>query len=361
MKVFFIGSKFGIETKLIPKMGLKYYGISCGKFRRYHSSKILNIIDPATLVKNVSDLFKFFAGIREARAILLMERPDVVFAKGGFVSLPIGIAARLLKIPVVLHESDVVMGLANRQMARFASKVCVSFPAKNYPDIDPDKIVETGNPIREDILGGNGPSFLKSIGFDSKVKTILMMGGSQGSLFLNETLLSISRKVLEDFQLIWIAGDRDYDFINYQLKELPSSLQKRVKLYGFVASELGDIYAASDLIISRSGSNSLFEMAAVGKPGILIPYAESTGGHQLANAVLFSRTGAAYLLKQPSLTGKKLLHQVKYLLSNEKELLQMSEKMNKWASIGAADNVAKVVYDEGVRKIEQTTKDQREE
>jgi len=135
VKIIFIGSRFGIESRLVPKLGIKYYGISTGKFRRYHRSGILNIIDPTTILKNIRDFFSFLNGIKEARSILSHEKPDIVFAKGGFVSLPIGYAAKSLGIPIVVHESDLIMGLANRNLSRFADRVCVSFPAKNYSEI----------------------------------------------------------------------------------------------------------------------------------------------------------------------------------------------------------------------------------
>ena len=354
-KIVFVGSKFGIEARLVPKMGIKYYGISTGKFRRYHNSKILNIIDPTTFIKNFTDFFRFIRGIGEARTILIHEKPDVVFAKGGFVSLPVGLAAKLLKIPLITHESDVVMGLANRRLARYAEKVCVSFPSKDLDleGIDPGKIIETGNPIRDDILMGDRDTYLRGIGFDKKLKTILLLGGSQGSRFLNDLLAEKLEKILELGQVIWIAGERDADMVNYRIQELKEEQKKRVKVYGFVTSEIADVYAASDIVISRSGSNVLFELAAMGKPAILVPFDDAAGSHQLANAKVFSRSGAAYLFRQHDLTGASLAHQLEYLFKNEKELGSMANSMRSLANLGASDNVARAILKIGEERLEQ--------
>lgn len=335
-------------------MGVKYYGVPAGKFRRYHSSKILNIIDPTTIVKNGTDFFHFIKGILRARNVLMHEKPDVLFAKGGYVSLPVGLAARSLKIPIVIHESDVVMGLANRKLARYSEKVCVAFPEKNYPYIEKEKLFETGNPIREDILMGKGDVLRTELGFSNSVKTILVLGGSQGSQYINEKIFEIIEKIAAKYQLIWIAGDKDADLINYRLKELPKEVSSRVAVYGFVTSEMADVYAASDLMISRSGSSVLFEAAALALPTILIPHDVSPGGHQLENAKLFSRSGAASLFKQENLTAKNLYHQIEHLLEDEDELKSMSNNMKKWADIGSAEKVANIVYKTGEKSIEQS-------
>lgn len=341
-------------------MGVKYYGISTGKFRRYHSSTVLNIIDLTTFFKNFRDLFGFLGGIKNAFDVLSYEKPDVVFAKGGFVSLPVGIAAKMAKVPLVVHESDAVMGLANRNMAKFATKVCVSFPKKYYEDIKKEKLEETGNPVREDILMGDSEKLRREIGFEKERKTILVMGGSQGSLFINETVLGSLTEILLKYQLIWLTGERDYDFIKNKVKKIDKELQKHIKLYGFVSGEMADIYALSNLAVCRSGSNVLFELAAVGKPAIFIPHDVSPGSHQFANARIFTRSGAGYLMKQDTLTPKKLYHQINYLLENEKEMAEMSEKIRSLADTGAAQKVAGIIYNLGEENLEQNRKNKDE-
>jgi UDP-N-acetylglucosamine--N-acetylmuramyl-(pentapeptide) pyrophosphoryl-undecaprenol N-acetylglucosamine transferase len=355
-KIFFVGSRFGIEAQLIPKMGIEYYGISTGKFRRYHKSKFLNIVDPTTIFKNIADAFRFVIGIGQARKVLQHEAPDILFAKGGYVSLPVGLAAWTLKIPVVAHESDAVMGMANRQMSRFAKKICVSFPKKLFPEVAEKKLEVTGNPIRDDILMGDGIRFKSEVGFEKNRKTILILGGSQGSVFINETMINILYDLLDEYQILWIAGERDADFVTLNVKELPEKLRKFVRVYGFVTSEMADIYASCDIAISRSGSNAIFELAALGKPAIFIPHDVSPGGHQFENARNFSRAGAAYVMNQSTLTPKKLLHQIKFLLDNDEEMANMSGKMRSLADINSADKVAEVVYEVGEKSIESSRK-----
>lgn len=342
-------------------MGIKYYGVSTGKFRRYHKSAILNIIDPTTLFNNARDFFRFIRGIFEAKEVLQIEKPSVLFAKGGFVSLPVGLAARMLGIPIVIHESDIVMGMANRRLAGFAEKVCVSFPKENYPDLPMEKIIETGNPIREDILMGDGDRFKESIGFYENRKTILVLGGSQGSQFVNELIMEIIEPLLLDHQVLWVAGERDAELVEYKVSEIDEKLKRFVKVYGFVSSEIADIYAASDLYIGRAGSNVIFELAAVGLPAIFIPFGASASAHQFENARLLSRSGAASLFKEENITAKKLLHQINYLLNNPEETRSMSEKIKKWGNIGAADMVAKTVYEVGERSLEQSRKNLKKE
>ncbi|MDD3481277.1 MAG: undecaprenyldiphospho-muramoylpentapeptide beta-N-acetylglucosaminyltransferase [Patescibacteria group bacterium] len=356
-KILFVGSRFGIESRLVPKMGIKYYGVSTGKFRRYHSRKIMNVIDITTLFKNGADFFRFVRGIFEARSIISHENPDIVFAKGGYVSLPVALAAKSLKVPVVSHESDVVMGMANRRIASFAKTVCVAFPVKHYKEqVDDTKLVETGNPIREDILMGKRELFLSEIGFKKDKKTLLVIGGSQGSRFINDLINEKIEQIARTYQIIWITGERDADLVEYRLDELKEDIRKNIKVYGFVTSELADVYAAADLVVSRAGSNVLFELAALSKPAILIPFDVAAGSHQLENAKLFSRSGAAYLFRQSNLTAEGLFHQIKYLFENEEELQAMAKKMGEWADLGASGKVAKIIIKAGEEKIEESRK-----
>lgn len=346
-----------MESRIVPKLGVKYYGISAGKFRRYHKSLVLNIIDPTTIIKNGIDFFRFVRGIFEARGVLSHEKPDVLFAKGGYVSLPVGLAAKTLGIPVVIHESDIVMGLANRRLSSLAEKVCVSFPVKNFPEVEAEKLVETGNPLRQDILKGDGPKYLKEVGFDPKLKTILIMGGSQGSKFINESIMEVLPDLLHDYQLIWIVGDRDLSMAEYRLSEIDKKLASRAKLYGFVSSELADIYAASDIYLGRSGSNVIFELAALGIPAIFIPLESSASGHQFENARLLSRSGAAYILHENGLTGRNIIKHIRLVLSREEDLELMASKMKEWGRVESADKIAEIVIEIGRDSIEQSKSD----
>lgn len=355
--IIFIGSRFGLESQLIPKLGIKFYGISTGKFRRYHKSTILNLIDPTTLFANIRDFFRFLSGIREARHILHYEKPDVVFAKGGYVSLPVGFAARLTRTPLVIHESDTVMGMSNRRMSHFADKVAVTFPAKFYPGIDAERLVETGSPVRDDLMMASREDALRELGFSKDKKTLMVIGGSQGALFINETILEIIDNILENFQLIWVAGDRDMSFIDFKLNEISEEKKKNLKLFGFVTSELAGLYAVADLVICRPGSNILFELAALGKPAILIPpSAGIAGGHQFENARYFSRNGGTLVINQPEVTGKKLYQHIARLLADDHELAYMSEKMRSLAASDASEKIANLILETGREHFEQARK-----
>jgi UDP-N-acetylglucosamine--N-acetylmuramyl-(pentapeptide) pyrophosphoryl-undecaprenol N-acetylglucosamine transferase len=357
VKIFFIGSRFGLESQLIPKMGVKYYGISTGKFRRYHKSKILNIIDPTTIYNNTKDFFRFLKGIREARTILAHEKPDVIFAKGGYVSLPVGYAAKFSKTPLVIHESDTIMGMANQKMSKYAKKVAVTFPTSLFPEVDPEIISQTGNPVREDLLGVSREEGQKSLGFNKDIKTLLVIGGSQGSQFINDNIFEIAEELLSEIQIIWIAGERDAEIINYKIKDYPENISKNLKLFGFVTSEMANLYAAADLAVTRPGSNILFELAALNKPAILIPPSKNiAGGHQFQNARYFSRNGASLVIKQPDVTPKKLAAHIKRLLNDEEELGYMAKKMNELSIPDAADQLSEIIYQVGEKHIVETRK-----
>lgn len=349
-QIFYIGSHSGIESKIVPRMGIEYYGISTGKFRRYHKSKILNLVDPTTILSNIKDLVNFLKGIFEAISILKNLEPDVVFAKGGFVSLPVAYAAKHLGVSVINHESDVVMGLANRKISKFAHKVCVSFPEKNYKNfLNPEKIVETGNPVREDIIknSSNRDREKNYFGLKGDKMTLLVLGGSQGSRFINDLILEILDSILDKWQLIWVTGEKDFDRISRKTNDLDQQATGRLKLFAFISNDIADAYRLADLVISRAGSNVLFELAVMAKPAILIPYDVSAGSHQLANAKVFSRAGAAYLFREKNLCSKKLLHQLNYLFENKPELEAMGRAIKSLADINASKKIAKEIIEIG--------------
>jgi UDP-N-acetylglucosamine--N-acetylmuramyl-(pentapeptide) pyrophosphoryl-undecaprenol N-acetylglucosamine transferase len=361
LKIFFIGSRFGLESQLIPKMGVKYYGISTGKFRRYHKSKILNIIDPTTIYNNTKDFFRFLKGIREARNILMHEAPDVIFAKGGYVSLPVGYASKMTKTPLIIHESDTIMGVANKMMSKYAKKVAVTFPVSLFPEVPKENIIQTGNPVREDLLGIDRGVGLASLGLNKNKKTLLIIGGSQGSLFINDNMAEIAEDLLEDIQIIWIAGERDAEIIDYRMKDISEKRKENLRLYGFVTSEMGNLYAAADLAVTRPGSNILFELAALGKPAILIPPSENiAGGHQFQNARYFSRNGASLVIKQPDVTPKKLAAHIRRLLNDSEEIKFMSDKMLSLSKPNAANDISDIIYEVGEEHVVETRKASKE-
>jgi len=348
IEILYIGSTDGQESKIIPQTGIKYASIAAGKFRRYHSSAVLNLIDPTTLFANIADFFRFVRGYFQAREIIAEYDPDVVFAKGGYVSLPVGLAAHSLRYPLVIHESDSVMGMSNRLLAKRADKVCVSYPVKSYTDIDKEKLVYSGNPVRSDIYGGKKESAISELGIDSKLPTVMVIGGSQGSLAINQVVSESLKELLAKYQIIHVSGERDYDWLGYQATKLDEDLQKRYFLFNYLSGNLKDAYAASDLVISRAGNNVIAELAAMRRPMILIPLSSSANSHQLSNAKIVSRMGAAMLLLQENLSPKTLVRKVDYLFENPEEMKAMSEKVATLATPDAAKIVATEVYNQGI-------------
>lgn len=342
-EIVFIGSKGGIEGKLIPEKGIKALAISSGKFRRYHRNTILNIIDPTTIFKNMRDFVRFILGVFDSLKILKEEDPDLVFLKGGFVSLPVGIACRIKRYPYFIHESDVIPGLANKMLLKGAEKIFVSHPLENFPDINKEKIIYSGNPIRKDILEGDKKRAYELFELKKGLKTILVLGGSQGARIINEIISEKLNSYLEKYQVIHISGDWDYDWLDYKSQKLPN--KKRYKLASFLTSELKDAYQIADIVITRASNNVLTEIAALKKPALVIPLESSASDHQLANAKTYSREGAVYVMLQSHLTPEKLFSQVDKLLEDSEELSFMSEKINKFYKPDAAEIIANALID----------------
>jgi UDP-N-acetylglucosamine--N-acetylmuramyl-(pentapeptide) pyrophosphoryl-undecaprenol N-acetylglucosamine transferase len=347
IEFLYIGSEQGMEAKIIPQVGIKYVSIHAGKFRRYHANMLLNLIDPTTIYRNVVDFFRFVRGYFEAKEIIGEFDPDVVFCKGGYVSLPVGLAAHSLKYPLVIHESDSVMGLANKTLAKRADKVCVSYPAKSYPEVTKEQLVYTGNPVRTDIYDGSKERALENFNLTDKMPVIMVIGGSQGALVINQAISESLKTLLEKYQVLHVAGERDYDWLSFQSEKLDPELKKRYSLHNFLSGELADAYSVADLVISRAGNNIIAELAALKKPTILIPLASSANGHQLANAKILSRLGAAMLVLQENLSPTVLIRKIDYLFENPEEMKGMSEKIGKISSPDAAYGVAKTVFDLG--------------
>lgn len=338
VEIVFISSRGGIEEKLIPQADIKTRTISSGKFRRYHKSKILNIIDITTIFKNTRDFFRFISGIFDSFKILSEEDPDIVFFKGGSVSLPMGIACRFKRYPYFIHESDVIPGLANRPLLKKAQKIFVSYPEKNFPDFDQEKLIYSGTPIRKDILEGDKHRAYETFGLKKGLKTILVMGGSQGARAINELVAENIKSYLEKYQVIHICGDLDYDWLEYKSQKIER--KERYKLVSFLTSELRDAYQIADVVVSRAGNNVLTELSALGKPTIVIPLESSADGHQFANAKVYSRSGAVCLMLESHLSPGKLFSQVDKILNDPEEADFMSEKIREFYKDDAADVIA---------------------
>lgn len=302
----YIGSYNGMERQLIRDIKLPYYGISSGKLRRYFD------------LKNFSDPFKVLKGYIEARALMKKLKPDIVFSKGGFVTVPVVLAAKHKGIPVIIHESDMTPGLANRLSIPSASKVCCNFPEtlKHLPD---GKAVLTGSPIREELFQGEKAKGLKFCGFDDKKPVLLIMGGSLGSVAINNAVRGELDTLLKTFQIVHLCGKGNLD----------SSLEGKTGYtqFEFISDELRDIFACTDLMISRAGANAICEILALRKPNILIPLsAQASRGDQILNAASFEKQGYSYVLQEEDVTDESLLKAVTTVHENRDKYINAMNK-----------------------------------
>ena len=309
-KISYIGSYEGIEKKLIEELGIPYYGISSGKLRRYFD------------VKNFTDPFRVLKGFMEAKKLMKELKPDVVFSKGGFVTVPVVIAASRRKIPTFIHESDMTPGLANKICIPFATKVCCNFP-ETISNLPKDKAVLTGTPIRQELLTGSTENGLAFTGLSPDTPVILLIGGSLGATAVNEAVRSILPELLEDFQVVHLCGKGKLD---ENLKNTKGYVQ-----YEYIKKELADLFALADIVISRAGANAICELSALNKPNLLIPLsARASRGDQILNARSFEHLGYSKVLEEEEITKDSLLDAVHDLYENrESYITAMSSSKHK--------------------------------
>lgn len=309
-KISYIGSYEGIEKKLIEELGIPYYGISSGKLRRYFD------------VKNFTDPFRVLKGFMEAKKLMKELKPDVVFSKGGFVTVPVVIAASRRKIPTFIHESDITPGLANKICIPFATKVCCNFP-ETISNLPKDKAVLTGTPIRQELLTGSKEKGLSFTGLSPDKPVILIIGGSLGATAVNEAVRSILPQLLEEFQVVHLCGKGKLD---ENLKNTKGYVQ-----YEYIKKELADLFALADIVISRAGANAICELSALNKPNLLIPLsARASRGDQILNARSFEHLGYSKVLEEEEITKDSLLDAVHDLYENrESYITAMSSSKQK--------------------------------
>lgn len=295
-EVSYMGSYDGIEKKLISDFDVPYTGISTGKFRRY--------LDP----KNLTDPFRVIKGFGEARKYLKKLKPDVVFSKGGFVSVPVVRAAASLGIPCIIHESDMTPGLANRLCIPVAAKVCCNFP-ETMEKMPEGKAVLTGSPIRSELTQGNKLAGLNLCGFTANKPVIMVIGGSLGASNVNKAVRDALPELLKDFQVVHLCGKGKIDNL---FLSTPG-----YKQFEYIKAELKDLFAMADLVISRAGANAICELLALKKPNILIPLpAASSRGDQLLNAASFEAQGFSIVINEDDLTTRLLVQKVHELYAD---------------------------------------------
>lgn len=307
----YIGSRDGIEKKLIEQYDIPYYGISSGKLRRYFDWK------------NFSDPFRVIKGYGQARSLLKKLKPDVVFSKGGFVSVPVIMAAKHRRIPAVIHESDITPGLANKLAIPNATKVCCNFP-ETLKYLPPDKAVLTGSPIRQELLSGNPLNGLTYCHFKAGKPVIMIIGGSSGSQFINETIRGLLPELLKDYQVLHLCGKGNLD-------ETLDNTEGYAQ-FEYANKELSDMFALADIVVSRAGANAICELLALRKPNILIPLSASASrGDQILNARSFERQGFSVVIEEEQLSQEVLLEAIRNLFKNRSqytEAMAGSEQLN---------------------------------
>lgn len=316
-EIKYIGSYEGIEKKLIEEIGIDYSGISSGKFRRYLSAK------------NLTDPFRVIKGYFEAKKLIKNYSPNIVFSKGGFVSVPVVLAAKKYKVPVIIHESDMTPGLANKLAIPSAKTVCHNFPeTANY--LPKGKSLLTGSPIREELRKGDKLAGLNMCGFTANKPIIMVIGGSLGAVAVNEAVRSALDTLLQKYQIVHLCGKGKTD----------TSLSKLngYKQYEYIKAELKDLFAMSDVIISRAGANAICEIVALRKPSILIPLsARASRGDQLLNAASFAKQGFSEVIEEENLTTELLIKTINSVYDNRNKYIDAIDKA------GTTDAVATIL------------------
>ena len=320
-EITYMGSYEGIEKKLISDFDIPYVGIATGKFRRY--------LD----VKNLTDPFRVIKGYGEAKKFLREYQPDVVFSKGGFVSVPVVRAAAALKIPCIIHESDMTPGLANKLCIPVAKKVCCNFP-ETLQYLPEDKGIVTGSPIRSELSEGSKIAGLEMCGFTANKPVIMVIGGSLGAANVNKVVREALPKLLHDFQIVHLCGKDKMDNL---LLNTPG-----YKQFEYVKTELKDLFAMADLVISRAGANAICEILALKKPNILIPLpAQVSRGDQLLNAKSFSDQGFSIVLQEDDITDDLLAQKVRELYENRDRYHEAMSQSGQLDSITTIMNLIK--------------------
>ncbi|MBO7515293.1 MAG: undecaprenyldiphospho-muramoylpentapeptide beta-N-acetylglucosaminyltransferase [Lachnospiraceae bacterium] len=294
-EISYIGSYEGMEKGLIEAEGIPYYGVATGKFRRYLSAK--NLTDPFRVVK----------GYNEAKKLMKQLKPDVVFSKGGFVAVPVVRAAKKYKIPVIIHESDMTPGLANKLCISAAKYICCNFP-ETVEQLKGKPAVLTGSPIRKELLTGSREAGLAFTGLSGAKPVLLMIGGSSGSRIINQHLRASLDDLLPQFDIIHLCGKGNLD----------AEIQRDGYVqYEYISSELKDLYACADVILSRAGANVLCELLALNKPNLLIPLSKAVSrGDQILNAASFQKQGFSEVLEEETVTKETLVTAIQKLYEN---------------------------------------------
>lgn len=325
-EVSYIGSYDGMEKRLLEDFNIPYYGIATGKFRRYFD------------LKNFTDPFRVLKGYQEARKILKELSPDIVFSKGGFVAVPVVRAASSLKIPCIIHESDMTPGLANKICIPASTKVCCNFP-ETMTGLPAEKAILTGSPIREELSRGNKIAALKLCGFSTAKPVLMVIGGSLGAASVNQAVREALPRLLEDFQVVHICGRDKID--NLLLNT------KGYKQFEYLKTELKDVFALADIVVSRAGANAICELLALRKPNLLIPLSAGSRGDQILNAKSFESQGFSIVIDEDYLSPNLLVEKVQELYFTRQTYIDAMTRSPQTNAIASITNLIEEIVNQG--------------
>jgi len=336
-QLYYFGPK-PFDERALLELNIEHYYSSAGKLRNYPS------------IWNYVDMVKTLWGAMLALVKLFYIYPDVVFSKGGYASFPTVLAARILRIPVVVHESDAVMGRTNEWTAKFARSVAISYPglAKSIPH---DRVAHTGNPIRKELFRPEKEGAFEYLNLEPDVPVILVLGGSQGALAINNTVIDALSELLPQFQILHQVGEKNLDEIKGRVNVILADHEFKTRYHSFGllgALALRMAYGATSLVISRAGSGGIFETAAAGLPSIIIPIPKNISRDQSTNAFTYARSGAAIVVQQNNLTPHLLSSEIKRLFGSPEEMKKMSEAARSFARPDAAKTIAEELINIGI-------------
>jgi len=331
---FYIGPKDQFSEGLLAKEGIQVKTILAGKIRRYFS--LQNIVDV---------LFKLPISFFQAFYYVFTISPDLIFGKGGYGSISTIIAGWMLLTPIFIHESDTSPGLANKVASKFALEIFTSFSVRETEYFPAKKMICVGNPERREIFSGSAEKAKEIFKLKGGKPIIFILGGSQGSEKINNIILIILSDLLENFEVIHQTGKEDFKQVKAEAEVvMGKGLKEYYHPIAFLnEQELPNAYNVADLIISRAGAGAIFEIAALGKPSILVPLPKSAQDHQIKNAYTFAKNGSAIVIEQKNFTPHFILEKIKYLISQPKKLAEMSKKAKEFSKPEAAKMVAEYI------------------
>lgn len=336
-----------MEQKIARAAGFAFTPIVSGKLRRYHNRTMLaNIFDVQTLFLNIRDMFRVLYGIIQAFAILRRFKPNVIFIKGGYVGLPLGIVAGWTGVPYITHESDTIPGLTNRLLAKRATRIATGFPTSKYGSVLPkQKLVYVGNPVRSELLSGHRLAALAHFGLAADVPIVFITGGSQGAHVINQAVVAGLTELTTHFQIVHHTGEAEIELVRFEVSRLKLKNPKRYQAFSFLSSDMGLVLAAADIVVARAGANTIAELAALAKPTILIPNHRLTGGHQTENARMLGRAGAVRVITEDKLTPKSLYAELLKIIGDSTEMKRLAQHITTFATPRAAHDLAQLLLD----------------